>query len=129
MTVESTARLPSGRRLAFAEFGDLDGRPVFFFHGTPGNRQAAYLEEWGNAFNIHFFVPERPGFGRSSFQRDRRLLDWPRDVDAMLNHLGLSRVTVFGVSGGGPYALACAYAIPDRLESAICVSGVGPPDA
>jgi pimeloyl-ACP methyl ester carboxylesterase len=100
-----------------------------FFHGTPGNRHADYLGEWGRRFNIRFVVPERPGFGRSSFQRDRRLLDWPPIVSSLADHLGLDRFTVLGVSGGGPYSLACAYALPERVARAICVSGVGPPDA
>src|SRR5205085_7749365 len=69
------------------------------------------------------------GFGRSSFQRDRRLLDWPRDVTALANQLEWERFTVMGISGGGPYSLACAYALPERVDRAVCVSGVGSPAA
>ena len=29
---------PDGRSLVFAEWGDLDGSPVFALHGTPGCR-------------------------------------------------------------------------------------------
>jgi pimeloyl-ACP methyl ester carboxylesterase len=122
-------RTADGRRLAYATFGVPDGRPVLFFHGTPGNRHADYLESWGRAFGIQFVVPERPGFGASTFQRNRRLLDWPADVVSLLDHLDLPRATVMGVSGGGPYSLACGYMIPERVESVLCISSVPPPGA
>jgi pimeloyl-ACP methyl ester carboxylesterase len=102
---------------------------VLFFHGTPGNRHADYLNEWGETFGVQFIVPERPGFGSSDFQRGRTLLDWPADVVALLDALAIPQAGVMGVSGGGPYALACGYAIPDRVSRVICVSSVPPPDA
>jgi pimeloyl-ACP methyl ester carboxylesterase len=129
LSAEGTMRTPSGHRIGYAEFGTPGGRAVMYFHGTPGNRFSSHLEQWGRCFGIRFVAPERPGFGRSALQRGRRLLDWADDMEALADHLGIERFTVMGVSGGGPYALACAYALSPRLDSAICVSGVGPPDA
>ena len=69
---------------------------------------------------------DRPGYGRSDFLPDRRLLDWPDDVLAVAGHLGLERFAVLGVSGGGPYALACASLLGDRLTATGVACGLGP---
>ena len=63
--------------------------------------------------------------GRSSFKPHRRLLDWPDDVVELANHLHLDRFAVVGVSGGAPYALACAYKLPHRLNTCGILAGVG----
>ena len=76
--------------------------------------------------HIRAIVPDRPGYGLSDFQRHRRLLDWPADVEQLADHLGLERFAVLGVSGGGPHAAACAYAIPHRLTRVGLVSSAAP---
>lgn len=75
---------------------------------------------------VRLIAADRPGIGGSDLQPDRRLLDWPADVVHLANHLGLARFTVVGVSGGGPYAAACAYSIAERLDAVGIVSGVAP---
>jgi pimeloyl-ACP methyl ester carboxylesterase len=74
-------------------------------------------------------VPERPGFGRSDFQPGRRLLDWPDDVRALADHLGIERFSVVGISGGAPHALACGVALAARIQRLGVVSGAGPFEA
>lgn len=120
-------RLPDGRDLSFAEYGDPDGIPVFGFHGTPGSRcQLAPVEGMSVPSGIRVIAPDRPGYGFSSFQPRRRLVDWPADVKAIADHLRIERFGIFGLSGGGPHALVCAHAFGERLLGAACVSGVGP---
>jgi pimeloyl-ACP methyl ester carboxylesterase len=121
-------RLEDDRRLAFADFGDSGGQPVFGFHGTPGSAlQLAGLEGAAHAAGVRCIVPDRPGYGFSDFQPGRRLPDWPGDVLAIADFLGLGRFGVFGVSGGGPHAAVCAHGIGrERLLGACIVSGVGP---
>ena len=124
-------RLPSGRLLAYDEYGATDGVPVFYFHGSPSSRP-----EWGlfgsemlaNRLNIHVIVPDRPGLGRSEFQPGRQIGDWPADVVALADQLALVRFAVLGYSGGGPYAAACALKIPERLTRVGIVSGTAPFD-
>jgi pimeloyl-ACP methyl ester carboxylesterase len=65
----------------------------------------------------------------SDFLRGRKLLDWPKDVCELADRFGVFRFTVLGVSGGGPYALACAAAVPDRVQSTLLVSSVGTADS
>ncbi len=125
----SAVGLADGRRLAYAEYGDREGAPILYFHGVPGSRldgepfDAAYRE-----LGIRVVAVDRPGFGGSSYARGRRLLDWPADVAALADSLGLESFAVAGYSSGGKYALACAHSIPERVEVAAVVAGVGPPD-
>jgi pimeloyl-ACP methyl ester carboxylesterase len=84
---------------------------------------------WGDepllqSLDIRLIAIDRPGVGDSSFQPGRRISDWPADVLALADALGLARFSVLGYSGGGSYAAACAALIPDRLVSAGMVSSV-----
>jgi pimeloyl-ACP methyl ester carboxylesterase len=130
MNRESSAQvlqLRDGRRLGFAEYGAPDGRPLFFFHGTPGARlMARFAHPVALRHGIRLVAPERPGYGLSDLQPGRRLGQWPDDVAALADHLGLGRFALAGVSGGGPYVAACAHRWPQRVDVAGIVSGVGP---
>ena len=75
---------------------------------------------------IRLIAAERPGMGRSDFKPSRTLLDWTDDVSELADILGIARFGVLGFSGGGPYAIACAYRIPERLSAAVIVNGLGP---
>lgn len=119
---ENTVRLKKGRQIGYAQYGPLDGRPVLFFHGQPGNR----LFHPPELENVRLISIDRPGYGRSDYQPGRRLLDWPADVLEFTEHLGIDEFTVVGFSGGGPYALACAYALPDVVKSVTIVSSSAP---
>jgi len=121
--------LKDGRRLGYGDYGDPEGWPVLFFHGTPGSRlMARFAGGEAARQGVRLIAPERPGFGLSDFQPGRRLLDWPEDVAGLAAALGLDRFAVVGLSGGGPYALACAWKMPDRVAVAGIISGLGPVD-
>ncbi len=117
-------RLNDGRVIAVEEYGDPAGAPVFYFHGWPASRLEAGLIP---DVPVRLLSLDRPGYGRSSPQRGRTLLDWPADVAAVADRLGLKQFHVVGLSGGGPYAAACAYALPDRVLGAALVCPVPPP--
>jgi pimeloyl-ACP methyl ester carboxylesterase len=120
-------QLRDGRVLTYGEYGEREGRPVLFFHGCPGSRvEGALLDSGAHARGLRVIAPDRPGMGGSDFQRRRCLLDWPNDVTELADSLGLERFALFGVSGGGPYVLACAHSIPERLEAAVIVAGAAP---
>ncbi len=124
-----TLQLHDGRMLGYAEYGSGEGTPLFYFHGYPGARlEAGFLAKAAAQAGLRLIGVDRPGMGLSSFQAGRHLLDWPEDVAALAQHLAIDRFAVVGVSGGGPYALACAYKIPDRLTACGIVAGMGPPD-
>jgi pimeloyl-ACP methyl ester carboxylesterase len=124
-----TMTLRDGRTLAWAEFGDLAGKPVMYFHGFPGSRlEARSAHDAALKAGARILAVDRPGFGRSSPRPGRRIMDWPADVCEWGDALGLERFAALGVSGGGPYAAVCAYRIPDRLTRVAIVCGVGPFD-
>ncbi len=119
--------LPDGRDLGWLELGAPDGWPVFGFHGTPGSRlQLALNEPAIRRAGVRMIAPDRPGYGFSTYHTDRRLVDWPLDVSHLADHLGISRFSVMGVSGGGPHAAACAALLARSVSAAGIVSGVGP---
>ena len=122
--------LKNGRTLAYTQFGDPTGKPVFFFHGWPGARlQGAATDDAGKKLGVRIIAIDRPGFGQSDYQPQRTLLDWPDDILALANILEIEQFSVLGLSGGGPYALACAYKLPtERLQGTAVVCGVGPSD-
>lgn len=120
-----------GRRLAYARFGDPAGLPCVYLHGFPSSRrEAALLDRAATAQGIRVIAPDRPGLGASDHAPGRRLMDWPADCLALADGLGLERFGVVGVSGGGPYALACAWALPrlapGRLAACTLVAPLGP---
>ncbi len=119
--------LPHGRILAYRQYGAPDGPPVFFFHGWPGeSHQASLLHEAALQLGIRVVAPNRPGIGGSSPQPERGLLDWPPLVAALADALGITRFRVIGLSGGGPYAHACAWALGQRVSAYATVCGALP---
>jgi pimeloyl-ACP methyl ester carboxylesterase len=119
-------QMPGGRRLGFNEYGPSDGDPVFYFHGSPSARNEFELFSEPSlleSLRVRLIAVDRPGVGLSDFQPNRRLLDWPMDVAALADGLQIDRFAVLAYSLGGPYGLACAWAIPDRLTRLAVVSG------
>lgn len=119
--------LQDGRRLGLAEYGDPAGRAVLHFHGSAGSRLDRPAEEgilWERG--IRFISVERPGHGLSDFQHNRRLVDWPRDVAQLADHLGLPAFYIEGWSAGGPHALACAWQMPDRIKAVALIASAAP---
>jgi pimeloyl-ACP methyl ester carboxylesterase len=65
--------------------------------------------------------------GLSTYQPRRTLLNWPKDVLELADHLKIQQFPVLGISGGSPCVLACAKEIPrSRLLAASIISGVYP---
>ena len=119
-------RLADGRRLAWAEYGEPAGPPLFFFHGLPSSRFAGEMLHAAAAkHGVRLIAPERPGFGLSDPLPTRRILDWPRDVAAVAAALDLPRFSVLGISSGLPYAAACGVVLPQQVEQVALFSGLG----
>jgi pimeloyl-ACP methyl ester carboxylesterase len=119
-----------GRTLAFAEWGDPSGFPVFALHGTPGCRldrhpDAGLVLSTG----VRLIGYDRPGYGGSDRHRGRTVADAAADVAAIADRLGIGRFSVYGASGGGPHALAVAALLGHRVIRAACIVGVAPFDA
>jgi pimeloyl-ACP methyl ester carboxylesterase len=123
-------RRDDGRMVAFSRYGPADGRRVVFHYGTPGTRHVgprmtAVLERQG----VEMLVLDRPGYGASTRWKGRRVADVVADVVSVADLHDWDRFAVWGGSGGGPHALACAAALPDRVERCASVVGPAPFDA
>jgi pimeloyl-ACP methyl ester carboxylesterase len=125
---EGTYHLDHGRTLGYAEYGPSSGRPILWFHGTPGGRRQISPRARAAAHErqIRLIAVERPGVGASTPHPYRRILDWGEDIRRLCDALGLEEIAVAGLSGGGPYALACAHAMPDRVVQVAILGGVAP---
>ncbi len=117
--------LVGGHTLAYTDIGEPDWPCVFFFHGAAMSRlHLAYLEQQFLAEGIRVVLPDRPAYGGSSPQPGRSMADWPSDVEAFADALGIDRFIVAGHSSGGPYAVACASLLSKRVLAGIVLGGV-----
>jgi len=123
-------RTADGRSLTVREGGDPNGVPVLVHNGTPASSllygpHLADAEEQG----IRLFSYDRPGYAGSTRRRGRAVADCAGDVAAVCDALGVGRFCVWGISGGGPHALATAALLPDRVAAAAALAPVAPFDA
>ena len=127
--VNQTTQLMDGRTLGFAEYGSPNGSPVFYFTGGNSSRfEGEWFSNAAKKKNIRLIVPDRPGFGLSTFQPDRQFLDWPNDVIELADALSIDTFSIFGLSGGGPHVLATIYKVPEKIKKAAIISGTAPPE-
>jgi pimeloyl-ACP methyl ester carboxylesterase len=120
--------LSDGRRLAFSVTGPQDGSPVFYCHGAIGTPidGTVDLQRIAHALGIRYIAASRPGVGGSDAKPGRTVLDFAQDIRELADALGLGRFSVVGVSAGGPYALAVAYRLPDRVRRVALCSALAP---
>jgi pimeloyl-ACP methyl ester carboxylesterase len=120
----SRVRLSDGRNLAYVAVGPADGELVLYLHGAIGSPQAATPELAGLAgeLGLRYVMVSRPGFGGSDALRGRTLTGFAADLGELADGLGHRRFAVVGVSAGGPYALACAHELPERVPVTAVVS-------
>ncbi len=122
--------LPDGRDLDLEVSGPEDGIPLVFHHGTPGSvRQFRAIQRAAHDRGLRLVTFSRPGYGASTRQPGRRVVDAVADVAAVLTHLGAPRCLVAGWSGGGPHALATGSRLPEQVAGILCIAGVAPYDA
>ncbi len=125
----ATLTLKDGRKLGYLDVGPVDGAAVFHFHGHGSSRlEALALADAAYKSGLRVIAFDRPGIGRSDPNGGDRLLDWPADIAEAADQLGIRRFAVQGMSAGGPYALACAHAFPDRVTACSLVSAVPTPE-
>jgi hypothetical protein len=90
-----TLILPDGRKLGYAQYGSLTGRPILYLHGLPGSRlEAAGYDELGLELGARIIAADRPGYGWSSPHPGRTLLDYPKDLEHLAKHLELNNYGV-----------------------------------
>jgi len=122
-------QLPDGRRLDTRVSGPADGLPLVFHHGTPSSAlPIRALERAAHARGLRLVTSSRPGYGRSTRQPGRQVVDVVADTEALLAALGADRCVTMGWSGGGPHALACGARLA-AAAAVLVVAGVAPYEA
>lgn len=126
--LEGNVAVGDDRQIGFAEFGDPQGRAVFWLHGTPGARRQIPVEARVHAERQHIRLIgiDRPGIGSSTPHQYPNVLAFADDLRTIADVLGIDEMAVIGLSGGGPYALACGAAMPDRVAVVGVLGGVAP---
>jgi pimeloyl-ACP methyl ester carboxylesterase len=122
-----TINTASGRQLSLSEAGQADGAPVIVHHGTPSSRlpSPAWVQD-AERRGIRLIGYNRPGYGESTPQPGRDIASVAEDVATIAKALGLERLCTWGISGGGPHALACAALLPDLVVAAAALGSPAP---
>ncbi|PRC41461.1 alpha/beta hydrolase [Mycobacterium sp. ITM-2017-0098] len=126
--LEGNVLVGSDRKLGFAEFGDPQGRAIFWLHGTPGARRQIPVEArvFAEKNGIRLIGVDRPGIGSSTPYEYKKVIDFSDDLRTIADTLGIDKMEIIGLSGGGPYTLGCAAAMPDRVIAVGVLGGVAP---
>jgi pimeloyl-ACP methyl ester carboxylesterase len=125
--IEHEVIAPDGRTLRVAEWGVANGSPVLAHHGTPGSRLMFGADvDRSRAQGIRLISYDRPGYGGSDRFPGRTIGDCATDVRAIAEALGIDRLAVWGISGGGPHALACAALLPDLVPAVAALASPAP---
>jgi pimeloyl-ACP methyl ester carboxylesterase len=123
----SMIELDDGRLLDLEVTGRDGDVPLVFQHGTPGAAtQFRLMQRAATERSLRLVTYSRPGYGGSTRQPGRRVVDAADDVAAVLDHLGSDRCLVAGWSGGGPHALATGARLGDRVAGVLSIGGVAP---
>lgn len=125
---EYALQIDQRRSLGIAEFGSHEGFPVLWFPGTPGGRRQVPIDtrHYARENNIRIICVERPGIGFSTRHLYDAISDFARDIERVVEQLDIERCGVVALSGGGPYALACAHALSSRVVATAVFGGVAP---
>ncbi|MGV0625031.1 alpha/beta fold hydrolase [Mycolicibacter minnesotensis] len=126
--MEGNIAVGENRQLGFAEFGAPQGRAMFWLHGTPGARRQIPVEArlFATEADIRLIGVDRPGIGASTPHQYDTVSQFADDLRTVADTLGIDKMAVIGLSGGGPYTLGCAAAMPDRVVAAGILGGVAP---
>jgi pimeloyl-ACP methyl ester carboxylesterase len=123
-------RADDGRRFRVQAAPASAGYPLLVHPGTPGSRHL-FRPQVEKAARVGFRLIswDRPGYGETPGRAGRRVADAARDAVAVADRMGLERFATWGFSGGGPFALACAALLPDRVSAAVVIASLAPYDA
>ncbi|MBI5954882.1 MAG: alpha/beta fold hydrolase [Chloroflexi bacterium] len=126
-TNHHTISMNDGRKIQIIEAGQPDGIPVLVHNGTPGSR--LLYDRWiedAKSRGIRLISYDRPGYGGSTPQPGRLVASVANDVNAIAQALSIKKLLVWGISGGGPHALACAALLPDLVVAAASLASPAP---
>lgn len=126
----ATCAIPGedGSVIRIEEFGEFQGKPILAHPGSPGSRRLFRpdAELAARQFGLRLLSYDRPGYGGRPRREGRRIADAVADVRCIAAALGIERMGIWGFSGGGPYALACAVLLPELVTGAAVFASFAP---
>lgn len=124
---ERSFETADGRVLRVLDAGLPNGHPVLVHNGTPNSRLLFDpTVEAAQRRGIRLISYDRPGYGGSSRHAGRTVADCAKDVRAIAAGLGIDRLAMWGISGGGPHAIACAALLPDLVPAVAALASIAP---
>jgi pimeloyl-ACP methyl ester carboxylesterase len=119
--------LNNGRKLGFAEYGNLEGYPIIYCHGSQSSRLEMHFDlAFAIENDLRIITVDRPGHGISDFNSTGSILGFARDVKQLTDHLNIDVFSVAGMSAGAPFALGIAYLFPENVYKSSIISGFAP---
>ena len=98
--LEGSIAVGDDRRIGFAEFGDPQGRAIFWLHGTPGARRQIPMEArvYAEQAHIRLIGIDRPGIGSSTAYQYDTVSGFAADLRTIADTLGIDKMIVVGAS-------------------------------
>lgn len=124
-----THTLADGRTISYECHGDPNGTPIIFSHGLSDSRCIRHFDDAvAEDLGVYIIAVDQPGVGYSTAVplKDRTLTNYARDIQHLVNAMGIDKFTVAGHSGGGPHALAIAAYMPDRVTKCVLAAPAPP---
>jgi len=119
--------LPDGRSLCYVDVGDKHGIPIVLCHGSYGCRKERFPDDRiATEIGIRLIIPDRPGFGLSTFMNFQHGLEWCQDFKFLIEHLSIAKTHIMSTGSGSYFALACAHEMPERLTGLTLVNSIAP---
>ena len=121
----------NGQRLRYEDSGG-DGPAVILSHGLLMDREmfAPQVEALGGEFRV--ITWDERGFGKTEFDGEPfTYWDSARDCLGLLDHLGIERAVLGGMSQGGFLSLRAALLAPERVRGLVLIdtqAGVEDPE-
>jgi len=126
-TLEQHIILRDKRKLGFAEYGDPNGFPIVYCHGSQSSRlEMHYDMTFARKNNLRIITIDRPGHGLSDFNPEGSILSFSKDVLELMDYLKTAKFSVACMSAGAPFALGIAYRFPERVNRVAIISGFAP---
>ena len=118
-TVQSLSN--NNKTIYYIDDGKDTDTPVVFIGGLGTSVRAIrlldFLRSYREELGLRFISIERNGFGQTPFNPGFNMNTYTQNVIDILNYLDIEKFSLFGISGGGPYASKIASIIPERIES------------
>jgi len=131
---EAKERIKSESRLLETDFGAMEyaisgqGKPVLLIHGAGGGfDQGLWLGRICLEGDYQFIAPSKFGYLGSHAPEKYSAILQSEQYRILLDYLGIEKVSIIGVSAGGPSSMQFANDFPERVEKLVLLSAVSMP--